>query len=233
MLNVKYLLLERRREYQLRNNPGTEGAQFSKTTLNLSLGQQARMQPGTHLEISAPEVEATELAVVTTMNSAAQIPDGTPVVGIKLHTKGGRVIERELQAGRDTAEWAYDRADVRPAIRHPRARIFQSEEQAGYQGHTYLARLAFERAEMSASSWITCARRLNFISCMARSTTRSPVSRLRLMAGACRLKGGASCRTSVKSSSTRISSSGHAPGLCGVWKRGRAPKSCAPSKKEA
>ena len=37
------------------------------------------------------------------------------------HAKGGRVIESELRAGRDTAEWAYERKEVRAAIKHTAA----------------------------------------------------------------------------------------------------------------
>lgn len=58
------------------------------------------------------------------------------------------MIERELQAGRDTAEWAYDRADVRAAIKHSRPRIAESSDAGGFQAHSYLARLAFDRAEI-------------------------------------------------------------------------------------
>jgi hypothetical protein len=58
------------------------------------------------------------------------------------------VIERELQAGRDTSEWAYDRADVRARVKHDRAKIIESWTAGDYAGHRYLARLNFDRAEI-------------------------------------------------------------------------------------
>ena len=62
---------------------------------------------------------------------------------VKLHTKDGRVIERELQAGRDTAEWAYDRADVRAEIQHERPRVAESWNEAGFAGQAISLRPRF------------------------------------------------------------------------------------------
>ena len=46
-----------------------------------------------------------------------------------------------LRVGRETGEWAYDRADVRPRVRHARPRLLASfrEPGADFDGHRYLA----------------------------------------------------------------------------------------------
>jgi len=142
LLNVKYLFLGRSDALGLGQGVSYEGIGFSRTTLNLTLG------PGVQKELTPGGVLATELAVVSAMGRSTHVPDGAPVVSIKLHTKDGRVIERELQAGRDTAEWAYDRADVRPNAQHRRAPVVESYDAGEYQGHRYLARLAFDRVEV-------------------------------------------------------------------------------------
>ena len=72
----------------------------------------------------------------------------TPVASVKLRTTDGLVIERELQAGRDTAEWAYDREDVRVASRTTAPRAVRVGR-GGFEGHRYLARLKFDRAEIA------------------------------------------------------------------------------------
>jgi hypothetical protein len=72
---------------------------------------------------------------------------------VRLHTRDGRVIERELQAGRDASEWAYDRPDVKAAIRHRRARIVENKPGEGFEAHHYLGRLPFERAEIASIEW--------------------------------------------------------------------------------
>src|SRR5262249_35335351 len=139
LLNVKYLIHERRSPLGAGGESPRiyDGVRFRASGLNLTL------TPGKSLELGAEGNPATELAMVTTLTNAAHFPDHAPVVGIKLHTTDGRVIERELQAGRDTAEWAYDRADVRAIASHQRARAVESWPQEGFEGHRYLARLRF------------------------------------------------------------------------------------------
>ncbi|MCI0663777.1 MAG: YfhO family protein, partial [Acidobacteria bacterium] len=148
LFNVKYALLERPRQIIIKpeNGIANEGIRFSEQPLELNF------RPGSHYEIAAGGAGATELAIISEMNNSVGIIDGAPMLKFKLHTKDGRVIEHELQAGRDSSEWAYDRADVRPIIKHARARVIESwpvgDRNGNYQGHRYLARLPFERAEI-------------------------------------------------------------------------------------
>lgn len=118
-----------------------EGVPFAATPSELTLG------PDTRLELQTNHA-ATELVVISTLRRSDKLSDGTPIVGVTLRTIDGRVIERQLQAGRDTAEWAIDRADVRARITHQRARIAESWDAGDFQGHRYLARLTFDRAEI-------------------------------------------------------------------------------------
>ncbi len=142
LLNVKYLLNERRVPVDEFHGDKIDGVVFSRAPLSL------RLRPGTHVEMALNGVTATELAVISSLSNAAALTNGTPVASVRLHTSDGRVIERELQAGRDTAEWAWDRADVTSVIRHQRAAAAQSWDAGGFAGHRYLARLRFDRAEI-------------------------------------------------------------------------------------
>jgi hypothetical protein len=57
-------------------------------------------------------------------------------VGIRLAS--GREIALALRAGIDTAEWAYDRPDVRPLMAHQRAPVLESwPAPGGFPGHRY------------------------------------------------------------------------------------------------
>jgi hypothetical protein len=143
LLNVKYLFYERREDGQ-RETLERDGIQFFKEEDNFKL------QPGSRGEVRVNEggTKATELAIISTMANALDIANGAPVIRIKLHTADRRVIERELQAGRDTAEWAHDRARPLGAVKHDRARVIESWPAGEFEGHSYLARLAFDRAEI-------------------------------------------------------------------------------------
>ncbi len=142
LLNVKYLLRERRGALEPGRGPVYDGISFSQTPLHLTFS------PGEQAEMNLGAVAATELAIISLLGRATHLPDGTPVLCIRLHARDGRVIERQMQAGRDTAEWAYDRDDVRSAVKHQRARVVESWPVDSYQGHRYLARLSFERTEI-------------------------------------------------------------------------------------
>jgi hypothetical protein len=138
LLNVKYAL----RSNDQGRTVDVEGVRFNAEPLGLSL------TPGSRAETSMSGSMASELVIVSAMANSAQIPDEAPVARIRLRTKDGRVIERELRAGRDTSEWAYDREDVRSAIKHRRAKVAESFPAGGFSANRYLTRLPFERAEI-------------------------------------------------------------------------------------
>src|SRR5262249_60469200 len=66
------------------------------------------------------------------------------LAGVRIRC-GGQSYRLPLRAGRDTAEWAYDRADVSAVIKHARARVAtnstEKSEAGEFQAHSYLARL--------------------------------------------------------------------------------------------
>ena len=64
-------------------------------------------------------------------------------VKMTITTINGKTLTFPILAGRDTSEWAWDRSDVQPVIKHQRAEIFSStlqQDKAGtFEGHNYLA----------------------------------------------------------------------------------------------
>ncbi len=146
LLNVKYLLYERPGTVGSSGHITYDGIQFSEGVLDVKL------RSGTHAEMLAGGVKATELAIISTLANSSGISDGVPVARINLHTTDGRIIERELQAGRDTSEWAWDRPDVRASIKHRRAAVAESSvansPSGDFQSHRYLARIKFEPAQI-------------------------------------------------------------------------------------
>jgi hypothetical protein len=145
LLNVKYLFIERPEAKAAQSGPEYAGVRFRETPLSLSLSA------GSRAELIA-DGTANELVIVSAMANSAGLSDGQSVLKIRLHAKDGRVIERELLAGRDTSEWAWERADVRAVIRHRRAQVIESwpvnDSSGTFAGHRYLARFTFDRAEI-------------------------------------------------------------------------------------
>lgn len=141
LLNVKYMLMETHG-----SDPSQmmeiQGVKFKRERIHQSLS------PGKNVEVNASGVKASELAIVSLMANSTHIPDDTVVAKIKIHTKDGRVLNQELLAGRDTAEWAYDKPEVTAIIKHRRPKIAESDQDAGFVAQRFFARLPFERAEV-------------------------------------------------------------------------------------
>ena len=148
LLNVRYLLRQERLTDSTPSQPGAGfvsygGIPFRPGSLNLQLDHDKRES------LEAGNFAATELALVSTMSHATHLTDGATVARVIIHRRDGQLVERTLQAGRDTAEWAYDRPEVRAAIKHQRPAIaFSLDSGEGFPAHRYLARLQFDRAEI-------------------------------------------------------------------------------------
>ena len=85
------------------------------------------------------------------------MPDGAAVARVRLRAADGREFDFELRAGRDTAEWAHDRPDIRTRVRHARPQVATSyaveDAQGKYEGHTYVASFALPgRAALAGGS---------------------------------------------------------------------------------
>jgi hypothetical protein len=90
-----------------------------------------------------PITRATEVRLSSWLSNAVAVPQGTEVAEVSVRLATGREIALSLKAGIDTAEWAYDRGDVRPKIRHERAALLENfpGPGGGFEGHHYLALL--------------------------------------------------------------------------------------------
>jgi hypothetical protein len=83
------------------------------------------------------------------MGGSINLTDGATICDVKLHTKDGRILSQKIQAGRDTAEWCYDRPDLLNNIKHKKARVAESFAAEGFSAHHYIGRLPFDPAEIT------------------------------------------------------------------------------------
>jgi hypothetical protein len=88
-----------------------------------------------------PTTPTTSVRVVSSLSDAVSVPQGAIVARVVVGLASGRTLAALLRAGEETAEWAYDRADVRPVIRHARARVAESWAAGGFEGHRYAGSL--------------------------------------------------------------------------------------------
>lgn len=155
ILNVRYLVARRERpipreddELGVDELKASESAfaaaseqygayMFTKDDLALS-----DIGPGKRLRFRVPPVNADRLALITNLSFAERVPDNAVIGRLRLRAADGGTFEYSLRAGTDTADWAYDRPDIRSRIQHQRATIASSydvsDAQYKYQGHRYL-----------------------------------------------------------------------------------------------
>lgn len=96
------------------------------------------------LDLPTPQ-RATQIGLVTALGCSVQLTSELPIAMFTLTDVEGRTSVLSLNAGRDSSEWAYDCADVRPAMRHGRAPVYRSypvvRGEVKCEGHDYVTLL--------------------------------------------------------------------------------------------
>lgn len=136
LANVKYLLIPQ----LVADDEATERENLANPLSPSPVGRKITFAP-------AP---AAAIEVESSLSHAANLPNGSVVAEVVV-TDGVSTQVFPLRAGIETAEWAYDRPDVRPQMKHARPQVARSwparsayPPQAHY-GNTYLARLTLSR----------------------------------------------------------------------------------------
>ena len=94
--------------------------------------------PRPHL-FPLPITRATEVRVVSFLTGAVEVEQGRVVAECVVRLASGREIWHPIRAGVETAEWAWERPDVRAAVRHAMAPVHASfPVREGFTGHQYL-----------------------------------------------------------------------------------------------
>jgi hypothetical protein len=84
------------------------------------------VKPGERKTLSGANTECDTLALVTALGHSAATPQGTTIAMLRFHGADGRIIERPLQAGVDSAEWAIENPDIAGSVQHQKAPVFDS-----------------------------------------------------------------------------------------------------------
>lgn len=101
--------------------------------------------------VTIPPTAATRIKIISSLAQSVDWRDGQIVAQIHLVTQDGSTQTIPLRAGNDTAEWAYERTDVRKVIKHamppiattfPARSAFPTESHAG---HNFLAQFDLTR----------------------------------------------------------------------------------------
>jgi hypothetical protein len=86
-----------------------------------------------------PFTGATEVRIASFLAGSTHVPQGEIVAECVAILASGREIWHPIRAGVHTAEWAWERPDVRDVVQHHKAPILESHRvREGFLGHQYL-----------------------------------------------------------------------------------------------
>ncbi len=96
------------------------------------------------MEFGVPEGAYSEFTIISHLGLSQEIPQRAEVASIRLTDASGVVHTLPIRAGIESAEWAYERADVQRTIKHERAR-FVGTHIGNTRANYYFARYMFDR----------------------------------------------------------------------------------------
>ncbi|MGH9934773.1 MAG: hypothetical protein ACREAM_00925, partial [Blastocatellia bacterium] len=153
LLNVRFLV-----EY---SGP-IHGATMKKDGVTFSVADSmSNLKPGASVQLTGSPVPVDSLSLVSNLANSSGLAQGETVAKLIVHTADGRAVEREVRAGVDAAEWAHERADVKPVIRHTLAPVFSAQpgdDQNSFPSYRYWSRIelgaktAVDRVELISQS---------------------------------------------------------------------------------
>ncbi|HKP72445.1 MAG TPA: hypothetical protein VJT82_05875 [Pyrinomonadaceae bacterium] len=111
----------------------------------------------------AAATTADTLVLVSSLSNSGEEAQGHAFGKLLVHTADGRVIERDLRAGVDSAEWAHERPDVLVGVQHALAPVFDShpgDEANSFPAYRYWTRIPLgERASVDKIEIVNLSRR--------------------------------------------------------------------------
>ena len=172
ILNTRYVIARRERpadaqqgeaaaqvnDFSVYPEASDQHGDFQFATNDLSL---PKISDARFVHFRVQPIEADHVALLTNLSFAEDVADNTPIARLRLRAWDGRTFDFVLRAGVDTADWAYDRADIKSRIKHKRAVVATSYDVGAaekYQGHTYLTsfalpeRVTIESGELALES---------------------------------------------------------------------------------
>ncbi|HEV2880202.1 MAG TPA: hypothetical protein VGX24_02750 [Pyrinomonadaceae bacterium] len=126
--------------------PDAHGVKWTRGEFNVSLGSGCGAPNPNVFEVELPRAaRANVVAVATALACSAAVADQAEVARVVVTSTRGQTYTQSLLAGRDTSEWAYDCADVRPTLKQARAPVYRSypvtRGDVKCEGHDYATRV--------------------------------------------------------------------------------------------
>ena len=149
LYNVHYVVIPKR-------SPALPSYELTAYHPTRPLAEGSASNRGAHVSFYLdPPVRADEVSFISSLQDAVGIPQDAEVAEVVLISPSGERATVKLRAGRDTAEWAYDRADVTPIVKHQKARVAARQPVQDEIGQRYDANLYFGESKLDATRTVS------------------------------------------------------------------------------
>jgi hypothetical protein len=128
---------------------------FDPPAIRNNQAEPVELRLGKSAAFKASASGGDSLTIISSLANSVEIADGEDVAEVTVNCDSGPRWRAALRAGRDTSEWAYDRADVRSVVRHSRAKIAESwngDASSSFRAHSYIARVELPKNFRSCQS---------------------------------------------------------------------------------
>ncbi len=119
-----------------------DGHEYLVSTFS-EVGHESMADAQPSIEFDVPDGRYSEMTIISHLGLSAAIPQGVEVASIRITDAEGSVLPLPVRAGIESAEWAYQRADVQRTIQHDPARVVGSHI-GNARGNFYLYRYRFD-----------------------------------------------------------------------------------------
>jgi hypothetical protein len=102
-----------------------------------------------------PSVKADEVAFISNLRNAESIPQDAEVADIVVTDTGGQRVTLKVRAGRDTADWSWDKPDAAGRIAHRKAVVADHVPTVDVTGARYQANLYHGRLPLDKTRTVT------------------------------------------------------------------------------
>jgi len=104
-----------------------EGILWAAEDMSVAIGSECMTTESKSIKFRAPsQPKATAIGIVSSLACSTQLLNNAEVLRISVTDTKGKTVTQSMQAGRDTAEWAYECSDVLPMMQHQKASVFSS-----------------------------------------------------------------------------------------------------------
>jgi hypothetical protein len=119
LLNVRFVIQPSPQPSSRQGWTEKDGVRFASADT-----AQFDLAAGASAVLAGASAEVDSISLVTVTANSTFLPQGATVANLIVHTADGRSIKRDIKVGIDTAEWAYERSDVKPVICHSLPRVY-------------------------------------------------------------------------------------------------------------